>query len=225
MSDLINRLCKLETANLSDAQSKIMGGTNFGCFSGTGIRNLNPQAGILCGYTVTCTIESTGPVKGPRITPALYEKIESGQNPVVVAVQGIGRDPEHTLVFGGRMTAISRKLGACAVVTNAGVRDIEDILKEGFGCYAAGLCPGAGNFTIKDINVPVEIGGAKIRPGDIVHGDRDGFIVLGDGPIEEIISLARKKQKKEQSYIEFLNSPEFSVAELKRRFYDVDETH
>ena len=226
MSDLISQLRKLETANLSDAQSKLAGGNSFGCFSGTSIRNLNPQAGVLCGYAVTCTIETTSLVKGPRIAPALYDRIKSSPKPVVVAVQGIGEDLEHTVVFGGRMTVISKKLGACGIVTDAGIRDIEDILKEGFGCYAAGVCPNAGTFTIKDINVHVRIGGAKIKPGDIVHGDKDGFVVLDNGPIvQEIISLARKKRELERSFIKFINSSEFSVAELKRRFYDVDKIH
>jgi len=220
MSEIIETLRELETANLSDAQCKVNGGNNTGCFSGTGIRNMNPLSGAVCGYAVTCTAVTAGPTKGPRITPQLYEKIESSAKPVVVAIQGIDPDPEHSTVFGGRMTAISRKLGACGIVTNAGVRDLNDIVSEGIGCYAAGVCPSSGAFTIKEIDVPVEIGGARIKPGDIVHGDRDGFIVLEDGPdLSDILNLAREIRKEEQTYIEFLNSPEFSISELVRRFY------
>ena len=220
MSELISQLRELETANLSDAQAKIVGGNNFGRCGGTSIRNLNPRAGTLCGYAVTCTVETTNPVKGPRTIPSLYEKIESNPKPVVIVIQGIGRDLEHSVVLGGRMVAISKKLGACGVVTNVGVRDIDDIVKQGFGCYAAGVSPSAGTFTIKDINVPVEINGARIKPADIVHGDHDGFVVLEDGPaIKEIIRLAQEKRKDEQSYFEFLNSQEFSVSELRQRLY------
>ena len=64
MADFITQLRKLGTADLSDAQSKVMGGNNFGRFCGTQIRNLNPEAGLLCGYAVTCTAESTSLVKG-----------------------------------------------------------------------------------------------------------------------------------------------------------------
>ena len=219
MSDLISQLRELETANLSDSQAKTLGGNNFGRYGGTDIRNLNRQAGTLCGYAVTCTVETTNPVRGPCITPSLYEKIESSPKPVVVVMQGIGRDLEHSIVLGGRMTAASKKLGACGVITNVGVRDIDDIVQQGFGCYASGVCPSAGTFTIKDINVPVEISGARIKPGDILHGDQDGFIVLEDSnAIKEIIRLAREKRKDEESYMEFLNSQQFSVSELKGRF-------
>jgi len=220
MSDVIEQLRELETANLADAQSKVRGGHIFGRFSGTGIRNMNPRAGTVCGYAVTCTAESTSLTKGPRITPRLYEKIESSANPVVVVVQGVGQDLQHSTVFGGRMTAISKKLGACGVVTNVGVRDLNDIINEGFCCYAAGVCPSAGTFAIKEIGVPVEVSGIKIKTGDILHGDQDGVIVLEDGSdIPEILSLAREIRKEEQTYIEFLNSPEFSISELVRRIY------
>ena len=220
MSEIIEQLRELETAHLSDAQCKVNGGNNTGCFSGTAIRNMAPKAGTVCGYAVTCTAVTAGLTKGPRITPQLYEKIESRAKPVVVAVQSMDQNPEYGTVFGGRMTAISRQLGACGIVTNAGVRDLDNIVSEGFGCYASGVCPSSNTFTMKEVDVPIEICGAKIKPGDIVHGDRDGFIVLKNGPgLWDILNLAREIRKEEQTYIAFLNSPEFSVPELMRRFY------
>ena len=53
-----------------------------------------------------------------------------------------------------------------------------------------------------------------------MHGDKDGFVVLDRSGIEELIQPAQKTKDEERSYIKFLNSSEFNVAELKRRLYD-----
>jgi 4-hydroxy-4-methyl-2-oxoglutarate aldolase len=219
MDEVINQLQRLRTADLSDAQSRIMGGANWGCFSCTRIHNLNQQAGTICGYAITCTIETTNQVKGSRTTPVLYHAIEASRKPVVLAIQGIGQDLEHSCVFGGKMAAISKKLGASGVITNAGVRDMEDIINIGFGCYASGVCPSAGTFTIRDVNVALEIDGTQVQPGNIIHGDKDGFIVLENGYASELIRLAREMNSEEQRWMTFIDSSDFSVSELKKRYY------
>lgn len=73
--------------------------------------------------------------------------------------------------------------GASGVVTNGGCRDTDELIKEQVPVYSAyigrGIRPGRIEFDCKDI--PINVGGVLVRPGDMVVADGDGVVVV---PIE-----------------------------------------
>ncbi|MEZ5366748.1 MAG: hypothetical protein R2748_31505 [Bryobacterales bacterium] len=55
-----------------------------------------------------------------------------------------------------------------------------------------------GGVTVVGINVPVEIGGAIVMPGDVVLGDRTGLIFIPPHLVEEILEYAEATQLKDE---------------------------
>jgi 4-hydroxy-4-methyl-2-oxoglutarate aldolase len=70
--------------------------------------------------------------------------------------------------------------GAVGVVTNGGARDTDELIKQGVPVYcrytARGIRPGRVEFDAEQ--VPVNIGGATVRPGDTIVADGDGVVVI-----------------------------------------------
>lgn len=82
--------------------------------------------------------------------------------------------------WGGVMTATAIGKGIRAAVIDGGIRDTHQILEKDFPIYYRYRSPNGslGRCLISHYQIPIRIGTAWIRPGDIVVGDIDGVIVV-----------------------------------------------
>jgi regulator of RNase E activity RraA len=82
--------------------------------------------------------------------------------------------------------------GMVGLVSAGGVRDTDEIIKQGIPVYmdlskrGRGIRPGRNE--IESVNQPVVVGGVLVRPGDMVVADGDGVIVI---PREHAVQVAR----------------------------------
>jgi len=91
-------------------------------------------------------------------------------------------------------TAAQNSLCAGAIVHGA-VRDIKKMADISFPVFATGNCPydSLHRQKVVDVDVPVEINGVVIRPGEIVFADEDGIVVIPAEVESEVIKLAIEK--------------------------------
>jgi 4-hydroxy-4-methyl-2-oxoglutarate aldolase len=105
-----------------------------------------------------------------------------------------GSSPRYAL-WGELMSTRAQHLKAAGAVVDGYCRDSAGILALNFptfsyGTYAQDQGP---RGKVVDYGLPIEIGGTRIRPGDIVFGDRDGVLVIPREAEKEAISLAFEK--------------------------------
>jgi 4-hydroxy-4-methyl-2-oxoglutarate aldolase len=103
--------------------------------------------------------------------------------------------------WGDVLTLQAMKLGIAGLVINGCVRDANLIIDLGFPVFCRGLSiKGTGKNQPGKVNVPICIGDAVIRPGDIIVGDRDGLVVVAQDEVEMAIanSVAREAKEVEQ---------------------------
>ena len=67
------------------------------------------------------------------------------------------------------MATLARRLGVVGLVTDGGVRDINEVRALNFHYFAAGVVPSHGNHRLISVNKPVTIDGVRIEPGDAVE--------------------------------------------------------
>jgi regulator of RNase E activity RraA len=144
------------------------------------IRCLFPEMGVLAGYAVTATVDTTTPgAAKPRAgAMRLYEALAAAPRPAVVVLRAVGPNLAFSCVAGGVMATLMRRLGAVGLVTNGGVRDLADMRGLGFRCFAAGTVVSHGTIGILDVGEPVELDGVTIGPGDLLHGDENGLVLV-----------------------------------------------
>jgi regulator of RNase E activity RraA len=109
-----------------------------------------------------------------------------------------GTSPEYAL-WGELMSTRALKLGAAGAVVDGYHRDTHGILRLGFptfsyGGYAQDQAP---RGKVIDFRVPLEIGGVRVMPKDIVFGDLDGVCVIPRAAEEEVFRRALEKVQKE----------------------------
>ncbi len=104
----------------------------------------------------------------------------------------------ETAVWGELATWSAKNKKVAGVIVYGGVRDIEDIRKVGVPVYAKHFCARAGEPKgFGEINVPIEIEGIKIRPGDYIVAEEEGIIVIPREIAQEVVNRALDVREKE----------------------------
>ena len=117
-------------------------------------------------------------------------------------------------------TSTMEKLGCVGVVTDGNHRDIAGIHARtpGFHVFSAGCVVSHGWGVFYDFNVTVTISGLTIKPGDLLHGDGNGLLSLPMKMADRVLHQAEEVLKVEKDYFDFLDSDDFNIDEMKRRF-------
>jgi len=182
-----------------------------------GMRCLFPQLGAMVGYACTATILSHRPAAEPRkIWRTHYWKYtRAAAAPRLTVVQDLSEEPGGA--YWGEVNAnIHRVLGSLGVITNGTVRDIEEVRPLGFHFFASGVQVSHGYAHLEDFDRPVKVFGMLVYPGDLIHADRHGAVVIPQELAAAVSEAAREVERKEKPMIALCQSPDFSIEELDK---------
>lgn len=101
-------------------------------------------------------------------------------------------------IGGGTKYSRLADTGAAGLVTDGLIRDRNELLSYGYAVYTGGFSPRSGTRRFlypHDVNVPVTVGGALVRPGDYLIGDSDGIVVLPRKWAPKVLKMAVMKEK------------------------------
>ena len=108
-------------------------------------------------------------------------------------------EPAPFALFGGLLAIQARVRGAAAVLVDAAVRDVDELVADGPPTWTRWVrIQGAVKATPGELDVPVTVGGAVIRPGDAVVLDADGVAVVAAERVDEVLEKAREREDKER---------------------------
>ena len=108
-------------------------------------------------------------------------------------------EPAPVALVGDLLATQAKVHGAAAILVDASVRDLEELVELGLPIWARYVrIRGAVKETPGELDVPVEIGGATINPGDIVVLDADGAAVVERDRVAEVLEGALKREENER---------------------------
>lgn len=95
-----------------------------------------------------------------------------------VIVVDAGGDLTNSLI-GEIMASIAKKNGVEGFIIDGAIRDSEAIRDMNYPVYAKGITHrGPYKDGPGEINVPIQVGGAIVNPGDLVLADSDGIVIV-----------------------------------------------
>ncbi len=157
-------------------------------------RDFMPQMGPMVGYAVTVRIEPSNPEHRrtrPTATSEYRRYLASVPGPKIVVIQDLDK-PAVIGSFWGEVNAnVHRALGCVGTITDGAIRDLDEMTNAGFKAIARRLCVGHAAVQPVDFNCEVEVFGRKVAPGDLIHADKHGFIVLNEHEQAGILEAAR----------------------------------
>lgn len=156
------------------------------------LRCIFPEHGRRAGYVVTVVYGMPDPSFDRLQFIDVLRAVEQSPKPVILAVK---QDfPEHIKrkngLLGGNMMTAYHSLGVTGVLTDGPSRDVDEIRPLGIQCLFTGVTAGHGKFAIQAVNVPVEICGMDVAPGDMVHMDENGAVKFPAAHLSEINARA-----------------------------------
>jgi 4-hydroxy-4-methyl-2-oxoglutarate aldolase len=147
-----------------------------------GSRCAGPARPVLCGQGDNLAVH------------AVMSELQSGEV-LVLAMP----EPTPVAVLGDLLATQAKVHGAAGVLVDAAVRDAEELAGMGLPIWARWVrVRGATKTHHGWLNVPVTIGGAEIRPGDIVVMDADGACVVAAEREDEVLRAALAREEKER---------------------------
>ena len=191
---------------------------NEGFVSGA-VRCLFPQQAPMLGYAATGRIRSSmPPISGRCYHDKMdwWSYVASVPEPRVMVIQDADHSPGTGALVGEIHAAIGLALGCVGHVTNGAVCDLPAVEDLGFQLFAGSVAVSHSYAHIVEFGEAVEIGGLKISPGDLVHGDCHGCHTIPLSIASEIPAMAAQIKREESELIEFCRSPRFSLEELSR---------
>jgi len=97
------------------------------------------------------------------------------------------------------MTTLAKKRGIGGFLIDGAVRDFQQLSQSDFPVFARNATP---NGPVKngpgEINVPINLGGKVVFPGDIIVGDSDGVVVIRPQYAQALQKMARAIMEKEE---------------------------
>jgi regulator of RNase E activity RraA len=171
------------------------------------------------GYALTAKIVSSQPSKDGHDAMlarrfAYYRYLEQARGkPSVVVMEDCGERRGMGCIWGEIQVSIHKAMGVAGAVTNGAIRDIGS-LPAGFGLLGGNVCPGSGFAHLVEFDTPVSVFGLPVSPGDLVHADRHGCVVIPAGLVEELPAAITRIAQRETTLMAALQAPGMGYEQL-----------
>jgi regulator of RNase E activity RraA len=187
-------------------------------FADSSVRCLFPKLNAMVGYAVTVKIHGANPPVGARNyieRSDWWNFLLTIPSPRVVVVEDASSRPGLGGLLGEVHVSILRALGCVGAVTNGAVRDLPSVENMGFPLFAGNVSVSHSYVHIVEIGRTIVVGGMKVAPGDLLHGDVHGVQNVPIGLATRLPAAAAKISAVDQALVAICRSADFSVAKLR----------
>ena len=117
-------------------------------------------------------------------------------------------DSNASAFWGELFSAAAMGRGARGIVTDGNLRDSDKVVALGFPAFSRSRRPidFRGRMKLVSEQTPVEIGGVKVNPGDLIAADDDGVVVIPAQVEKRVIGFARERARGESTVLQELLS-------------------
>jgi regulator of RNase E activity RraA len=193
---LLELLKSVDTPTVCNAIEVAEGRRGFNRFTRGTMLCSDPAAGAMVGFARTAKISALAPpteaadvIKARRMD--YYRYMSEGPRPAVTVIEDVDYPNAIGAYWGEINTTVHKGFGLSGALTNGVMRDLGD-LPDGFPVVAGSIGPSHGFVHVKEIDTPVKIFGLDIRPGELVHADRHGALVVPDAVVPDLGAAIRK---------------------------------
>ena len=227
-SELLALLRSVDTPTVCNAIEVAQGKRGFAQFTRGTMVCSAPQSGPLVGFAKTAKIAALSPpnedkeiIKNRRMEYYRYMSEVSG--PSIAVIEDVDFPDCIGAYWGEINTKIHKRFGLSGVLTNGVVRDLGD-LAEDFPVVAGSIGPSHGFVHVREIDTPVSVFGIKVSPGDLVHADRHGAVVIPNEVIPILKDAVHKLFASERLILDPAETTGFSFDDFKSAWEDFEKS-
>jgi len=215
----LEALRQLGTCTVSDAIETFQLRLRNTGFADSRIRCMFKDFPPMVGYAATARLRSGEP---PMTGTTYHDRTDWWNSildvppPRIVVLEDMDKPPGLGAFIGDTHAAILKALGCVGFVTDGAVRKLPDVRSLNLQLFAGSVAVSHAYAHIFDLGAAIKVGGLDVRPGDLLHGDRHGLLLVPKAIAGEIPAVAAGLLRRDQSIIDFCSSSEFSIDKLRR---------
>ena len=216
---LIERLAKFDTPTVCNVIELFEHRPYTAGYMDRRIQACFPKLPPMVGYAATAKFRSSSPPARGTLYSSLSEQVESFAGlpgPAVVVFEDLD-DPPAAATFGEVMCTTYKAFGAAGLITSGAGRDLDQVEAIGFPCFTSGAICAHGYCHFVEIGTPVEVGGIRVQPGDLLHGDRNGVTTIPREIAEAVASACPEFMEAEAVVLDYLKSRPARSSKAHRR--------
>ena len=213
--DQLDALRRFTTPTISNALERLGLPHSLDNQTDGSINCIFPEFGVIVGYATTATIRSAAPCANPKYPSRkpYWDHILRYPMPRIAVIEDLD-DPPVGAYVGEVNSNIHRALGCIGIITDGCVRDLDEVGSLKFPLWARAIAVSHAHCHLEDFEIPVTVGGLKILPGDLIHADRHGALVIPKELAARVATAATAVENYERPMIQLAKSPDFSTEEL-----------
>jgi regulator of RNase E activity RraA len=197
---LLDLLRRIDTPTVCNAIEVAQGRRGFANFTRSTMIATDPGIAVV-GLAATAQIaalarptSSPDEIRARRM--AYYRAMFDAPKPSLAVIEDLDVPNAVGAYWGEVNTTLHKAFGMSGALTNGVVRDLGD-LPPGFPVIAGSIGPSHGFVHVRSVGLPVRIHGLTVAPGDLVHADRHGAVVVPPEVIPVLAEAIHKLQATE----------------------------
>ena len=227
IKEILNEIGKYDTPTMCNALEAVMGSRTAVGFTKKQVIATDPKLPSIVGFASTAKIRAASP---PIISPekvqdnrlAYYDYVAAADKPSIIVIEDTDY-PNCTGAFWGELNvAIHKGLKINGTLTNGLVRDL-GMLDEGYQVLAGGIGPSHAFVHVINLNQTVNIFGLEIKPGDLVHADIHGAMVVDKKYLDAMPEALRHVTAKEEPILKAARKADFNIEKLKKAWAEAQK--
>jgi regulator of RNase E activity RraA len=201
-------------------------------FTNQALKAVYPELPPAVGYAVTASFRAAYPAEAKDSyagMPQLIDQAMSIPAPRMIVFQDLD-EPPRAATYGEVMVTSFQRFGFAGLITGGGARDIEQVRRLRFPCWATSVIVSHGYCRFPDINLPVNVAGLFVKPGDLLHADANGVVQIPHAIAGHVAELCEPFMEAEQIILDYLGSPAATaegyreaVGKAKRQIAELSE--
>ncbi len=176
--ELLAQLRKIDTPTIANALELMDIRPRTEGFMRPEVKSQSPVSETYIGYAVTGVISARHRSPNALERSDYYEAIEAIPSPRMVVLHDLDYPETIGSYWGEIQGNIALGLGCVGAVTDGGVRDLREAEEMGFPFWAKEVLVSHGYVHAVAYNVPVDVGGVYVQPGDLIAADLHGVIQI-----------------------------------------------
>lgn len=149
-------------------------------YTSPGLRlRVSKEAKPMVGYARTGMISARHPASAAHRSAMerYYQQYEGFALPQIAVIRDIDEVPVGSF-WGDVQATVHRALGCVGTITHGGVRDMKEVENVGFYLFSTQVLISHAYIHMVEAAETVEVSGMSVSPGDLIHADVHGAIVI-----------------------------------------------
>ncbi len=210
---LLSLLRKVDTPTVCNAIEVAQGQRGFDRFTRGTMHCSASEEPPMVGYARTAKIAAVNPpAEPPEIIRArrmaYYRYMAESPSPSVAVIEDLDYPDCIGAYWGEINTTIHKGFGLSGALTNGVMRDLGD-LPESFPVVAGSVGPSHGFVHVRELDTPVSVFGLTVNPGDLIHADRHGALVVPEDVVGQLEAAIQKLLTTERIILDAASQPGF----------------